>query len=140
MVKTKQTTRKWKEPAKGTLKFFASHFSSPPLRKRYSEQFMTRSIIPSYFIKLEFLNHLAINHKTLRKLLGVMGLKNLLTLRELIYSSLIKVFYSNMLISSNTSNKIFTNVSGVQIAFDVRELNRILRIPNEEFQVFTSRQ
>lgn len=98
---------------------------------------MTRLIIPSYFVKLVFLNHLTINDKTLRELLGDMRLKNLLTLREPIYPSLIKVFYLNMLISSSTGNKIFINVGGVQITFDVGELNRILRILNEGFQVFT---
>lgn len=68
-----------------------------------------------------------------------MGLKHLLTLREPAYPSLVKVFYSNMIISLTSRNKIFTNVGGVQKAFDVEELNRILRIQNEGFQVFSSR-
>lgn len=101
---------------------------------------MTRSDITSYFVNLDFLDHLAICDKTLRDLVEAMGWANLLTLREPIYPSLVKVFYSNMLISDTAPNKIFTSVGGVEIAFDVEELNRILMIPNEGFQVFSSRK
>lgn len=140
MGRSKQTSRKRKEPETEQHEFFTTHFGSQRLRKRYYEQFMTRSDITSYFVNLHFLDHLAICDKTLRDLVEAMGWTNLLTLREPIYPSLVKVFYSNMLISDTAPNKIFTSVGGVEIAFDVEELNRILMIPNEGFQVFSCRK
>lgn len=130
--------------AKGTKtqqhEFFTTHFGSQRLRKHYYEQFMTRSNITSYFVNLDFLDHLAICDKTLRDLLEDMGWTNLVTLREPVYPSLVKVFYFNMLISNTAPNKIFTSVGGVEIAFVVEELNKILMIPNEGFQVFSPRK
>lgn len=59
-----------------------------------------------------------------------MGLKHLLTLREPIYLGLVKVFNSNMILSLTIGNMIFTNMGGVEIEFDVAELNKILSLLN----------
>lgn len=69
---------------------------------------MTRSIIHFFFVELDFLNHLEVNNKTLRESLVDIGLRHLLTLREPIYPSLVKYFYSNIILSSTIGNKIFT--------------------------------
>lgn len=60
-----------------------------------------------------------------------MGWKNALVLREQIYLNFVRVFYSNMIISSNTASRIVTNVVGIPTEFDVKDLNMILRTKNE---------
>ncbi|KDO41696.1 hypothetical protein CISIN_1g044361mg, partial [Citrus sinensis] len=72
-------------------------------------------------------------------LLVNMGWENALVLREPVYLNLVRVFYSNMIISSNTASRIVTNIAGILIEFDVKDLNMILRTKDEGFHVYTSR-
>ena len=68
-----------------------------------------------------------------------MGWTNVLVILEPVYPNLVRVFYSNMIFSSNTTSRIFTNVAGIHLEFDVEDLNMILRTQNEGFLVYTSR-
>lgn len=60
----------------------------------------------------------------------------MLTIREPVYPTLVKVFHSNMLIAKDTTNGIITNVVGIQIDFHMEELSRILRTSNEGYHVY----
>lgn len=88
---------------------------------------------------MDKLDNLSICYKTLRTLLVNMGWENALVLREPVYLNLVRVFYSNMIISSNTASRIVTNIAGILIEFDVKDLNMILRTKDEGFHVYTSR-
>lgn len=92
---------------------------------------MTRSVIDSYYVNMDKLDNLSFCYKTFRTLLVNMGWKNALVLREQIYLNFVRVFYSNMIISSNTASRIVTNVVGIPTEFDVKDLNMILRTKNE---------
>lgn len=87
-----------------------TRFPHPPFRKRFSKQ-----IYFFYFVNLDNLENLAIYDKTLRELLVDMGWTNVLVIKERVYLNLVRVFYSNMVISSQTTNRVVTNVGGISI-------------------------
>lgn len=107
---------------------------------RFYDQFILRSILTVYFVNLNKLENLSICNKTLRELLANMGWTNALVIRESIYLNLVRVFYSNMLISTHTAIRVITNVSRISIEFDVEDLNMILKTMNKELDIYTSRQ
>ena len=67
------------------------------------------------------------------------GWTNTLVLKERYSLNLVRVFYSNMLISSQTTNRIVTSIGGIPIEFDVANLNKILRTPNKGLELYTAR-
>lgn len=101
-INSKQISQNKKELDENALNLFQTHFLNQPLRKCYTDKFITRSIFQAYFIKLDFLEHLSICGK-LRTLLIDVGWKSVLTLKESLYLTLVKMCYSNMLIASNTT-------------------------------------
>lgn len=103
------------------------------------DQFIKRSVLPSYFIKFDQLENLSIYSKTLRSLLDDISWKNVLVLKERVYPNLVLVFYSNMLIFTNTSNRISINVAGIPIKFNIELLNMILRTRNDGLYLYTSK-
>ena len=44
-----------------------------------------------------------------------------------------------MLIYSQTTNRVGTSIGGIPIEFDVVDLNKILRTPNEGLELYTAR-
>lgn len=69
-----------------------------------------------------------------------MGWTNALVIREPVYQNLVRLFYSNMLISTHIAIRVVTNVCRISIEFDVEDLNMILKTTNKELDIYTSRQ
>ena len=135
----KYVAKKCKEDYGDNLEFILTHFPQPPLRKRFHDNFMSRSIITPCFVNLRNLENLEICDKSFSDFLIGMGWKNVLFVKERYYENLVKVFYSNMVISSEFSNRIFTIVGRIRIEFDVAILNHILRTPNEGLELYSAR-
>ena len=56
------------------------------------------------------------------------------------YPDLVKVFYLNMDISEEKTNRVITKVRGVLIDFDVSELNSILGTSDYGLEIFSPRK
>ena len=121
------------------MEFILTHFPQPPLRKRFHDNFMSRSIITPYFVNLRNLENLEIYDKSFSDFLIAIGWKIFLVVKERYYENLAKVFYSNMVISLEFSNRIFTSVGRIRIEFDVAILNHILRTRNEWLELYSGR-
>ena len=92
--------KKRKEDYGNNPKFILTHFLQPPLQKQFHDNFMSRSVITPYFVNLCNLENLEICDKSLSDFLIAMGWKNVLVVKECYYENSVKVFYSNMVISS----------------------------------------
>ncbi|KAH9649687.1 hypothetical protein KPL70_026079 [Citrus sinensis] len=66
--------------------------------------------------------------------------KEALSIEELIYENLVRVFYSNMELSSNHRVELYTYVGGIRIAFNESELCSILGISYRGLDIYTSRK
>ena len=110
--KGKQVAKKHKKQHGDNSEFILTHFPHPPIRKCFHDKFMSRSALTPYFANLDNLENLAICDKSISDFLVDMGWTNALVLKEQYYPNLVKVFYLNMLISSQTTNRIITSVGG----------------------------
>ena len=63
--KGKQVAKKHKEHHGDNSKFILTHFPHPPLRKRFQNKFISRSILIPYFVNTDSLENLAICGKSL---------------------------------------------------------------------------
>ena len=90
----KQAAKKRKEHDGDYSEFILTHFPHPLLQKRFLDYFMSRSVIPPYFVNLSNLANLEICNKTLSDFLITKGWKNVLVVKEQYYENLVKVFYS----------------------------------------------
>ena len=70
--KGKQVAKKRKEDYGDYLEFILTHFPRPLLRKRFLDNFMSRSVIPPYFVNLSNLANLKICDKSFRDFLITM--------------------------------------------------------------------
>ena len=84
---------------------------------------MSRSVLAPYFVNLRNMEKLAIYEKSLSDFIIDMGWKNVFVIKERYYENLVKVFYSNMAIFSQITNRIVTSVEEIHIEFDVANLN-----------------
>lgn len=84
---------------------------------------MSRSVLAPYFVNLRNMEKLAIYEKSLSDFIIDMGWKNVFVIKERYYENLVKVFYSNMAIFSQITNRIVTSVEEIHIEFDVADLN-----------------
>lgn len=137
--KSKQVAKKRKGNDSDNTEFILTHFPTPPLRKCFHEKFMSRSVITPFFVNLCDLGNLHICNKSLSEFLIDIGWKNVLVIKEKYSENLVKVFYSNMIITSEFSGRIVTNVGGIPIEFDVTTLNRILGTPNDGLELYSTR-
>lgn len=62
---------------------------------------------------------------------------NVLVLKQRVYPNLVWVFFSNMLIFSQSPNRIVTSVRRIPIEFDARDLNMFLKTLNKELKFYT---
>lgn len=131
--------KKRTQPVVEVSEFDVTHFPTPPMVKQFYDHLISRTIVPSFHIDLDSMNQLKICDSTLREQLEHVRWCSLLTLEENVYPNLIKVFYSNMDISASHQDRILTNVYGVPIEFDVRDLNMIIWTKNESLKLYTSR-
>ena len=113
---SKQVAKRCKENYGDNTEFISTHFQHLPLRKRFHDNFMSRSVITPYFVNLRNLKNLEICDKSLSYFLIAMGWKNVLVIKEQYYENLAKVFHSNMIMGS--SDRIVTSVGGIHIEFD----------------------
>ena len=114
--KSKQVAKRRKYDYGDNTEFISTHFQHLPLRKRFHDNFMLRSIIAPYFVNLRNLKNLENCDKSLSYFLIAIGWKNVLVIKEQYYKNLVKVFHSNMIMGS--SDRIVTSVGGIHIEFD----------------------
>ena len=138
--KGKHVAKECKEDQGDNPEFILTHFPQPPLRKQFDDNFMSRSVIPPYFVNLSNLENLEICDKSLCNFLISMGWKNVLVVKERYYENLVKLFYLNMVIFLEFSNRIAISVGRIHIEFDVTVLNHILRTPNEGLELLSVRK
>ncbi|KAH9799739.1 hypothetical protein KPL71_000448 [Citrus sinensis] len=110
------------------------------LAKRFHQQFRTREVLQTFFILLDWLNHLSISNRTLLQLLEDVSWLNALLIEENVYPDLVKVFYSNMDCSAEKENRVITTVGGVLIEFDDSDLNNILGSSDDGLEIFSLRK
>ena len=90
--KGKHVAKMHKEDHGDNLEFISTHFLCPLLQKRFLDNFMSRSVIPPYFVNLSNLVNLENCDKSLSDFLIDMGWKNVLVCKEQYYKNLVKVF------------------------------------------------
>ncbi|GAY61300.1 hypothetical protein CUMW_208890 [Citrus unshiu] len=101
---------------------------------------MTRKVLDTFYILLDWLRSLSIGNGNLLQLLEKVGWINALTIYENVYPDLVKIFYSNMDTSAEKENRVITNVGGVLIKFDDTELNSILRTFEYGLEIYSTRK
>lgn len=123
-----QVVKKRKEHHEDNPEFILTQFSHPTLRKWFHDKLISRSVVTLYFVNIDNFENLAIYDKSLSNLLVDMGWTNALVLRKPYFMNLIKVFYSSMLISSQTINRVVTSIRRIPIEFDVVDLKKFLEL------------
>lgn len=63
-----------------------------------------------------------------------------MSIEENVYPNLVKVFYSNTELSATRLDRIVTNIGGIPIQFDIKDLNLILRTENMGLKLCTLRK
>ena len=101
---------------------------------------MTRKVLDTFYILLDWLRSLSISNRNLLQLLEEVGWINALTINENVYPDLVKVFYSNMDTLAKKMNRVITNVGRVLIEFDDTELNSILQISEDGLEIYSARK
>ena len=61
-----------------------------------------------------------------------------LNLKEKVYPNLVRIFYSNMELSTTRLDRLVTYVGGVSIEFTVEDLNSILGTDHVGLELYTS--
>ena len=135
--KGKHVAKKCKEDYGNNSEFILTQFPCPLLQKRFLDNFMSRSVIPPYFVNLSNLVNLENCDKSLSDFLITMGWINVLVVKKQYYENLVNLFYSNM--DMEISDKIVTSVGGIHIEFDVAKLNRILGTLNKGLELYSAR-
>ena len=80
--KGKHVAKKRKEDYGDNLEFILTQFPRPLLQKRFLDNFMSRSVIPPYFVNLSNLVNLENCDKSLSDFLITMGWINVLVVKE----------------------------------------------------------
>lgn len=101
---------------------------------------MSHTVITSYFTDLNAFDHLFICDRSFKEMLELVGWESVLSIEEYVYPNLVKAFYSNIELSVTTQDKIVTNVGGVPVEFDIKDLIKILGTENEGLKIYTSRK
>lgn len=73
-------------------------------------------------------------------MLELVGWESVLSIEEYVYPNLVKAFYSNIELSVTTQDMIVTNVGGVLVEFDIKDLIKLLGTENEGLKIYTSRK
>ena len=101
---------------------------------------MPHPVLPYFIVNIDCMDGLFICNKNLRELLDGVGWSNALNIAENAYPNLVKVFFSNMDISTKKQNRVITSVAGIPIEFDVADLNTILGTKDEGLDLYSSRK
>lgn len=130
------------EASKHQTDFESRHFPDSRLAKHFCKSFMTRMVLPTFYLLPDWLRSLSISNRNFLELLEEVGWINALFLNENIYPDLVRVFYSNMDTSAEKENRVITNVGGVLIEFDDTELNEILRssVSGDSLEIYSARK
>ena len=117
--------------------FNSMHFPIASMANYFYDQFIPRPVLPSYFVNMDCMDSLFICNKKLRELLDGVKWSNALNIAENAYPNLVKVFFSNMDISTEKQNRVITSVAGIPIEFDVADLNTIIRTKYEGLELYS---
>ena len=99
---------------------------------------MGKSVTPSFSLNITEFSDITICGHSITQLLS--HWKEALSIEEPIYENLVRVFYSNMEISSSRRVEIYTYVGGIRIAFNESELCSILGISYGGLDIYTARK
>ena len=121
-----------------TFEFERIHFPIPSLAKRFEVRFMGRKVLDSYYVDIEDFTTLIVCGRSVRDMLQPW--ESAIDFDDQVYPNLVRVFYSNMEISTTRLDRIVTQVSGVDIECDAEDLNGFLGISSNGHNIYTSRK
>ena len=118
--------------------FESLHFPNGQYAQRFHNNFMGKPVTPSFYIDIDEFSDITICGNTIVQLLRQWD--KTLSIEERVYENLIRVFYSNMDLSSTRKIKIITFVGGVHIEFYEVDLCSILGIQYGGLDIYTTRK
>uniref|UniRef100_A0A1S8ACF9 Putative plant transposon protein domain-containing protein n=1 Tax=Citrus limon TaxID=2708 RepID=A0A1S8ACF9_CITLI len=121
-----------------TQDFDSLHFPFPDMARRFHTSFMGKPVTPSYYTDIDDFADITICGRTIRDILGPWEVA--LSIEENIYDNLVRVFYSNMELSTTRKDRVVTHVGGVPIEFDDAELSRIIGTTYKGLALYTARK
>ena len=125
-------------PPWAVSKFERIHFPIPSLAKHFEDCFNGRKVVDYFYVDIEDFRTLIVYGRSVKNMLQPW--ESAIDFDDRVYPNLMRVFYSNIEISATLPDRIVTQVEGVHIEFDYKELNGFLGISSDGHKIYTSRK
>ena len=138
-ARTKHTPLRHSSPFRPPSQDFESlHFPNALSAQRFRDKFIGKPITPSFSINIDEFSDITICSRNITYMLSHWN--KALSIEEHVYENLVRVFYSNMELSSSRQVQIITFIGGVHIEFDEEDLFSILGIHFRGLDIYTTRK
>ena len=138
-ARTKHTAPRRSSPSRPPSKDFKSlHFSNDTSVQRFRDKFMGKPVTPSFSLNILEFSDITICGHSITQFLS--HWKEALSIEEPIYENLVRIFYSNMELSSTRRVALSTYVGGFRIEIDEPELCSILGISYRGLDIYTAKK
>jgi len=138
-ARTKHTAPRCSTPSRPLYQGFMSlYFSNDTSAQRFRDKFMGKPVTPSFSLNIMEFSDITICGRNITQLLSHWN--EALSIEESIYENLVRVFYSNMELSSSRRVELYTSVRGIRIELDEPELCSILGISYGGLDIYTARK
>ncbi|KAH9744418.1 Integrase catalytic domain-containing protein [Citrus sinensis] len=138
-ARTKHTAPRRSSPSRPPSQDFESlNFSNDTSAQQFRDKFMGKPVTPSFSLNITEFSDITNCGGNITQMLSHWN--EALSIEEPIYENLVRVFYSNMELSSSRRVELYTSVGGVRIAFNESTLCSILGISYGGLDIYTARK
>ncbi|KAH9792871.1 hypothetical protein KPL71_004323 [Citrus sinensis] len=138
-ARTKHTAPRRSSPSRPPSQDFESlNFSNDTTAQQFRDKFMGKPVTPSFSLNITEFSDITNCGSNITQMLSHWN--EALSIKEPIYENLVRVFYSNMKLSSSRRVELYTSVGGVRIAFNESTLCSILGLSYGGLDIYTARK